>query len=241
VWTLWLCHLILLVPVLGLTEHPHYPSDRYSFIASITWSVLVAAGLLELGAWPRLRRVAPIGVAAMLAVLGTLTYHQSRIWQNSVALHEHMIEKLGDSPYRITLYLRLGRVYSEQGNEEKAADCFKQALQIDPNATEAHRNLALILQRQGDLEEAIKHHHEVLRVDPNDFSTRHNLGVALALQEKFEEAVAQLSEAARLDPSSANARRNLARALAKLGRIQESEAQEREAERLENRQKTTTP
>lgn len=27
-WTLWICHLLFLIPALGLTEHPHYPSDR---------------------------------------------------------------------------------------------------------------------------------------------------------------------------------------------------------------------
>ena len=29
VWVSWLGYLLLLVPMLGLTEHPHYPNDRY--------------------------------------------------------------------------------------------------------------------------------------------------------------------------------------------------------------------
>ena len=35
------CHLVLLVPVLGLWEHPHYHSDRYSLIVSLAWSALL--------------------------------------------------------------------------------------------------------------------------------------------------------------------------------------------------------
>ena len=229
------------MPVLGLTEHPHYPSDRYDYFVGIIWSILAAAGLLQLWSLGTLRRAMPGVVVLILFILGTLSYRQSGIWQNSVALHEHMIAELGTSPHRIVLYLRLGKVNWKLGQDEKAADCFRQVLRMNPNVPEAHWHLALILQKQGKLDEAVSHYREAVRMDPRDSSSFNNLGAALAAQGKFEEAVTQLSEAVRLEPGSANARRNLARALAKLGRVQESEAQEREAERLENQRKSATP
>ncbi|MBI5801749.1 MAG: hypothetical protein HZA92_13635, partial [Verrucomicrobia bacterium] len=39
---LWLAHLGLLVPMLGLTERPHYPHDRYGIINGILWSMALA-------------------------------------------------------------------------------------------------------------------------------------------------------------------------------------------------------
>src|SRR6266542_108012 len=233
-WTLWLCHLILLVPVLGLTEHPHYSSDRYSIIAGITWSVLVAAGLFKFGEIPRLRRLMPIAITSILVVLGTLSYSQTGIWQNSVALHEHMIAELDGSPYRVGIYLRLGHIYySEQGNDEAAAACFRQVLLINPNISEAHSYLAVVLQRQGKIDEAISHDREVLRMNPNDYGSHNNLGAALAAQGKFEEAITHLSEAVRLNPGSPNAHRNLARALTQLGKADEARMHELEAQRLD--------
>lgn len=46
---LGICHLVLLVPVLGLTDHPHYANDRYSILAALTWSILLAVWLARPG------------------------------------------------------------------------------------------------------------------------------------------------------------------------------------------------
>ena len=57
-FALWLFHLVLLVPVLGLTEHPHYANDRYGHLPALLWSIALAVGVVQL--WPskRWRRAA---------------------------------------------------------------------------------------------------------------------------------------------------------------------------------------
>ena len=52
-------YLVLMVPVMGLFEHPHYPCDRYSLITSLLLSVallfcLISAYKVSLF-WPRYR------------------------------------------------------------------------------------------------------------------------------------------------------------------------------------------
>src|SRR5205823_3655595 len=37
--TLWVAHLVLLAPLIGVTEHPHYPSDRYSYLQGVLWAI----------------------------------------------------------------------------------------------------------------------------------------------------------------------------------------------------------
>ena len=239
--TLWLCHLVLLVPVLGLTEHPHYPNDRYSIIVSILWSVLVTSGLFKLWPLPALRRVMAGVVAVIVVLLSMLSFGQVGIWHDSVTLHEYIIAKLGGHPYCIGLYAQLGRIYSERGDDEKAASCFNQVLQLNPSVPEAHRFLGRILQQQGKLEEAIGHYRAALSIVPNDSYSLNNLGAALAAQGKFDEAVTQLSDAVRVNPGSVSARRNLARALTKLGRLDEARVHEQEAERLDAKQPHSLP
>ena len=100
----WGAHLVLLVPALGLTERPHYPNDRYDHVAAIVLSVLVAAALLR-------ARAATAALAAALAVvvgLGVLSVRQQAVWRDDSSLYVHTLETLGDDPYRIDLYERLG-------------------------------------------------------------------------------------------------------------------------------------
>ena len=234
-WWLWLCHLILLVPMLGLTEHPHFPSDRYSFIVGITWSVLAAAGLWTLRTGP-LRQVSRAVAIAVLFVLGAMSYRQSGIWQNSVILHEYMIKQLGDDPRRVWLYRRLARMYTEQGDDSNAAESFRKVLRIDPNSVEAHESLGDFLFRQGLAEQASSHYAEALRIAPDNFRVHQNLGSALASQGRLTEAIDHFSKALELNPRSAIGHRNLARALEKLGRADEARPHALEAQRLEPQQ-----
>ena len=119
-FALWLCHLAVLVPFLGLTEYPHHPNDRYSYLVNITGSVLVAACLLK--SWRdrslRLKALAGAGMAA--ALLALLSFVQVGAWKNSEALFRHMIRKLGNDPYRSDIYWRLGMVLSSEGRMAEA-------------------------------------------------------------------------------------------------------------------------
>lgn len=105
---LWICHLTLLAPAIGLTEHPHYPSDRYSYVQGVLWSVLLAAGLLHLRPRPTLFVTCATVLATLVALTGFLSLRQMRIWHDSVRLFECTLSALGDHPYRADLHWRLG-------------------------------------------------------------------------------------------------------------------------------------
>lgn len=82
---LWICHLAMLVPALGLTEHPHFASDRYSYMDGLLWPVLLAAGCVYFA-----RRVRPGRLAAVMLLLalvtGGMSVRQVRIWRDTPAL-----------------------------------------------------------------------------------------------------------------------------------------------------------
>jgi tetratricopeptide (TPR) repeat protein len=235
---LWVCHLAWLVPVLGLTEHPHYPTDRYDLAAGILWSIPASFGLFAL--WNKGgRRVAAIAAIGVVAIaFGVLSRHQIGIWKNSVALCRHLIAHVDNDPLRTGFYWRLGNVYREMGDYQNAADCFKQTLQLDPGMGAAHEQLGQVLYRQGKIEDAVAHYTEALRLSPDDFNAHHNLGAALAVQGKMAEAAAQFAEAVRINPDSVNAHHSLARALTALGRLDDARIHDAEAQRLETRRPT---
>jgi len=62
---LWVSHLALLVPALGLTERPHFTSDRYDYLPGLIWAVIIAAALWRLRAR---RELLAAGTACAVAV-----------------------------------------------------------------------------------------------------------------------------------------------------------------------------
>jgi Flp pilus assembly protein TadD len=50
-----------------------------------------------------------------------------------------------------------GRKLLEAGHIEQARQIYQQALALDPENAEAHRNLSVVLKQSGDMESAVKH------------------------------------------------------------------------------------
>jgi len=238
---LWICYLSVLFPFTGLFEYPHFTNDRYYYLVRIIGAVLIFSLLVQTWHKSTLRRMLLVIGGGVTLVWGAMSFRQTLLWQNSVALHEHMLQVLDKDPYRAVILFKLGNVYRELGDDKKAREALDRALQVDPEFSEAHESLAEVLDKMGEASEAAAHYNAVLRLVPDDFQAHHNLGVALAKQGKFEEAAVQFSEAVRLIPRSVNAHRNLAQALTRLGKSDEAKVHELEAQRLEKQQQSAQP
>lgn len=162
----WCCHLLLLVPLLGLTERPHYPSDRYSYGVAIVFSVLIAGGLLA--AWPRGSRVLWTGLA-LLACAGcaALSFRQSQFWKTPETLFRYTIAEVGDTPISGPIHWRLGRVLAKEGRYEEAFAELSAAVRLNPHDSAAHATYATVLAERGRAREAVTHYREAVRLNPN--------------------------------------------------------------------------
>jgi len=170
-----LCHLALLVPVLGVFEHPHYPCDRYSLIVSASWSVLLAAWLADPGTRTLLRNGAVVLSFIVIGTLGLMTFRQTCIWNDSVSLFEHMILTLGDDPQSIDPHCRLGAFLARQGQADKAIRHFEHAVELNPGCADAHLFLAQLLAGQKRYDEAIAEYRKALKIDPGRAQAAHSL------------------------------------------------------------------
>jgi protein O-mannosyl-transferase len=210
---LWIAYLGLLGPVLGLTEHPHYPSDRYSYIATIPFSLLIAGVLAK--CWqPALRRNAALAITLAAGIVAAvLSVRQTKTWHDGVTLFNHMLSTLGENSYRGDIHWRLGRVRSDHGEWDEAVAQHRAALRYLPFFAEAHDDLATALDAQGKLEEAGGHLEAAVRIRPT--ALRHAaLATSLSRRGRIAEAVQHYQAAMTLQPDAPAVLNNLAWLLA---------------------------
>lgn len=220
----WVCYLALLVPMLGLTEHPHYPNDRYSYIVSTLFSVLIAAGLVYHAGSRYLRGIYVALIAAIIA-LTTLTVRQTRIWHDSYTLFDYVLLKLGNDPYRSDVLWRLGRAHAGEGRFDKAIEGYSEALKIQPRFTKAHIDLATVYVQTGRTNEALTHYRAALNVRPKDPLANYNLGVVLDKGGKIVEALDCYRTASASEPGNLDYCFALAGALHRMGKQAEGNEQ----------------
>ena len=228
---LWICYLSLLAPMIGITEHPHFSTDRYSYIVSLCLSVLIVAGLLKLRTASARRYGLFICGAAVLA-FSALSFSQIGIWQTSPALFNHMIKVLGNDPYRATIYFRLGSFYFDSNKFTDAAKAYEEYLQIKPQDTEILQRLGETQFKLGRTDEAKAQFLKAIRLAPSDIVLRNAYGVSLAVNNEYPEAMEQFKAAEQIDPNYPNTFHNMALLLKKQGKLEEANVYAARAEAL---------
>jgi protein O-mannosyl-transferase len=111
----WICYLFWMVPVLGLMEHPHVASDRYSYLAGILFSVILAFSLLRFSS-ARMRAAGLVLAAILAACCSILSYRQARLWRDSLSVHRHIFARLQDSDLRNITLARIAKLQFLDGD-----------------------------------------------------------------------------------------------------------------------------
>jgi len=208
------CYLVLLVPVLGIFEHPHYSSDRYSLIVSVLFSVLAASVLASprMAAW--LCNALFAIVFVVIASLGTLAFRQTLVWHNSVTLFEYMIRTLGNDPYVADPHYRLGSFFLKQGRINEAILHFEQAIRIYPDYADTHYNLGVAYGHLGRWQEAVEAFKQAIRLKPDDAKAYYALANVFLSEGNFGEAIRHVKRSLEIEPNNIGAKNNLAWMLA---------------------------
>lgn len=212
--SLWLVHLIVLLPVLGWTERPHYPSDRYSTLQGLLWPFVIALVIWRLGMggrhWKRIKGSA--AAAAIIALLTTMTIRQVAVWHDSVSLFRYMISRLdpGDL-YRADLHRRMGSFYATKPRPEYelAQQEFQRALEILPRDERVRLMMAslMIEQRRFDRAESVLR--DGLAMDPGSTALRALLGHVFLSTRRINEALDQFNQVLQKDPNNPRAKQGI--------------------------------
>jgi tetratricopeptide (TPR) repeat protein len=121
--------------------------------------------------------------------------------------------KLNISPQEFMEMGRIGAMYYQQGNFEKARTIFEGLVELDPNSASAHSALGGLLTLQHEDETAVEHLKRSIEINPSQIAPFVNLGEIYIRQQKIVEAVANLKKAVDLDPDEKDAGANRARAM----------------------------
>lgn len=200
---LWICHLVLILPGLGLTEHPHYASDRYCYAAGILWPALIAAGLARLRHHARYLGRAIAVLAVLSAILGALSFRQSFVWRDSITLYNYVIAKLGDDPYRGEIYFRLGTCHVKQNQVDEAIQDFSEALKIYPKEATIYNFRGYAYARRGDHVKAIADFTDAIRLNPREKLAYDNRGDSYVSKGDYAKAATDYRAAITLAPNDA--------------------------------------
>ena len=262
-------YVATLGPVLGLlmlyTFRYSFVADHYQYLACIGPIALVSAGVERLHQRSRQRHplATPCLCAALLGVLGVLTWRQSgtyrdpeTLWRTTIAgnpqswlAHNnlgHLLFDQGHTEEALAQYYEadrfahaeetcnnLGNALMRQGRMEEAIAQYNESMRINPGYADAHYNLGIALFGEGRVDEAIAQYREALRLNAGYGEAHCNLGVALFRQGRIDEAIAEYGAAIQINPDYVEARNDLGNALLKEGRADEAIAQYAEALRID--------
>lgn len=195
---LWLAYLTLMVPLLGLTEHSHYPGDRYSLIVA----ALMSAGLFG---WVLLNPLklsvdsVKIGGAVLVAILAGLSFNQAQIWKNDEVFFRYQLDVLPPGSQKSMAYTRYGHALQRQDRLEEAAAAYHEAMNSKPPymGSDLPFTYGTVLERLGNPEEAAKHYQFAIGNAPDMLTAWRRLGSLLfqmghaeAAERVFQDAIA---------------------------------------------------
>lgn len=119
-------------------------------------------------------------------------------------------------------YFNLGLLYAQSGQNDKAKNCYRDAIKYDPCNVGALNNLGVLLLSHDPDNEAEQCFLSAIAVAPEDPSAYSNLALLLAKQRRLPEAEQYYRKAALLDAESAEYRFNLASFLAASNRSEQT-------------------
>ncbi len=207
-------------------------ADHFAYQAVAVFAACAVCGasswVVSWGAAPR--RAAAAAAVAGLAVLGTLSFRQSRSFHGEETLWRDTLAK---NPACFMCHTNYGNWLVENGREAEAARHFEESLSLRPDNVPTLLNLARIEEQGGRLDAAAGRLRTALRFEPADTTVLINLGTVSTKAGRLDEAVASYMEALRFgSPQDYLAHNGLGVALIRLGHAAEAIQHFREALRL---------
>jgi tetratricopeptide (TPR) repeat protein len=228
----WFWFLGTLVPTIGIVQvGAQYMADRYSYIPSIGFFIVVVWGGWEMvSTRPQWKNVAVI--LAGVAVLGccVLTSVQLSYWRDNVSLFRHAIEV---SPDNYIAANCLGKAYEKIGDNEHALVLYQAAVEAEPRFPQSQFNYAIMLLAFGDKPKAFEHLEATAELEPHNADVQYDLGQYFSQAGNLAGALRCFSNCVVLRPDYPNAQFNFGAALVNLGDPTNAAVHFREALRLQ--------
>jgi Flp pilus assembly protein TadD len=184
--------VVSLVPVLSFFNvyffRYSFVGDHFQYLASIGPLALAGAAIAWAARRANLEKslVYPVVSAALLIVLGMLTWLQCGVYYNLETLWRCT---LADNPNAWIAHFNLGDILVRQGHLDEAVAEYREHLRLMPASEEGLGNLANVLLIQGHTDEAVADFKKLLELDPDSPEGHGDLSAALLRQGHVDEAI----------------------------------------------------
>jgi Flp pilus assembly protein TadD len=201
-------------------------ADRYVFLASFAYCLLLALGFERLWAVTSARLskdffpfMTTVVLVFLLAGYGYMTVRQNRIWKDSFTLWS---ETLARNPKNPVAMNGLAVLFLDKDMNENALELLEKAVQISPLDYLAHNNIGVVYERMGQYEQSEYHYRTSLALKPDYRNPRANLGTLSARKGDFERGINILSSLVAEYPGDPTLHYKLAYAFDKAGKLDEA-------------------
>ena len=197
---------VTLSPALGFVNYGYMMyslvADRFQYLAGIgIMAVLIGAAVQSAGRMPGRLKWGAAGLAAVvLALLGTATWCQVKIYRDGVAFFSHIVSLNPEAP---NAHYNLSTASMNAGLLETALAAARTNVEQRPDNARAHAVLGTALIRTERLAEAEEVLRRALEIDPDHKGSRHALAEMLRTQARHEEALEAYRALLEIDPQYA--------------------------------------
>jgi len=183
-----------------------YVAERYLYLGSISFCVLLAFLLLEVGEKLSRPHLALILLLPILLLYFARTFIRNDDWQSRESLWTVTVR---DSPRSPRAHNNLGDVYGRKGDWKKAVVEFQTALKLKPNYAAPYHNLGIAYLNLGDFEIAKKYLLRAIELSPRYDSAYYVLGIISLKEGNSTEAQRHWEHCLEINPRNADCRWSL--------------------------------
>ena len=228
----WLWYCGTLVPAIGLVQvGTQAMADRYTYLPSLGFYILVVWSLAQLAVTRRFLLVPLLAAAGLyLVAFSAVTFRQIGYWRNGVTLFQHTVAVTVDNAVACN---SLGLALAAESRLDEAISQYVEALRIRPNYGECHKNLGLAYDRKDRHDQALQEFETAGRLKPGSPEIQGAWGAALVKAGSYSQAIEHLQTALALKPDAANTHAFLGLALADQGQTNDAVREYQTAIRLQ--------
>jgi hypothetical protein len=186
----------------GFMDHS-LVADRFQYLASLGMIALVVGTLASAGGQVRLKRLAPVGVAGLLAAYGVGVWRQSSIYKDSPTLWRATLAR---NPNCAVGQYNLATDLLAERRAPEAIPHLEAAVAVRPDYFNALSDLGAAYLEVGRVRDALQTLNRAAQLRPNDELVHFNVALAFRRLGQFDAAAEHLRRAIEIDPNYAEAR-----------------------------------
>lgn len=228
--------LITLLPFLNLVPISILLADRYVFIASFGYCLVVGFLLNRIyearkgmGSSILFKAFALILFLMLIVSYSWMTFYQNRVWRDSFSLWADAVKKY---PWSNLGNAMMGTVFLKRGENEEAVKYLERAIRVRPTDAISRSALGTAYARLNQLAEATKELLEAIRLMPDEDLPKLQLSAVYFRQKEYQKSEEILKELLARNPESENLRLRLGDVYRATGRFQDAISQMKEVLRL---------